>query len=240
MTVFRNFIRSWLDLLRFRKLPAAERRVVFYSEGRTYVGFLAPVMESLAERHGDRVCYLTSDANDPFLVSGDQRFRSFYIGRGAAMITAFQTLKATVLVMTAPDLNSFHIKRSVHPVHYAYLFHSMVSSHMIYREGAFDHFEAIDGLVADHQTSSSDNLLLLYLKLYLPSLLVQEDKMGMAHSIEVRMPLCDNTMIDLALQLPMNVKLAGGRLKAVPRKAISELVPASPLTMPNHRHAPRS
>jgi hypothetical protein len=139
----KNYIRSWRDLRRFRNLPAAERRMVFYSEGRTYGGFLAPVMDSLAKNHGQRPCYITSDAADPFLDSGNERFQCFYIGPGAALITAFQTMKATVLVMTAPDLDRFHIKRSVHPVHYVYLYHSMVSSHMIYREGAFDHYDTI-------------------------------------------------------------------------------------------------
>lgn len=95
-----------------------------------------------------------------------------------------------------------------------------------------DPFEAIDRLIADHRCSGAENLLLLYLKLYLPSLLMQEDKMGMAHSLEARMPLCDNAMIDLSARLPMSVKLSGGRLKAVPRQAVSAMVPPSLLSMP--------
>lgn len=154
MTSIKKFIWSWHDLQRFRKLPVVERRIVFYSEGRAYGSFLAPVMESLIEKHGVRLCYLTSDATDPFLNSDDGRIATFYIGRGIAMITAFQNLKAGVLVMTMPDLNMFHIKRSVHPVHYVYLHHSMVSTHMIYREGAFDHFDSIL-CVGPHQVAET-------------------------------------------------------------------------------------
>jgi YidC/Oxa1 family membrane protein insertase len=53
-------------------------------------------------------------------------------------------LKAEVLVMTMPSLETYFIKRSrVYPVHYVYVFHSIVSSHTIYRKGAFDHFDSI-------------------------------------------------------------------------------------------------
>ena len=46
--------------------------------------------------------------------------------------------------MTMPDLETFHIKRSkVHPVHYVYIFHSMVSTFMTYRKGALDNFDTI-------------------------------------------------------------------------------------------------
>jgi YidC/Oxa1 family membrane protein insertase len=53
-------------------------------------------------------------------------------------------LKAGVLVMTMPNLETYFIKRSkFHPVHYVYVFHSMVSTHTIYRKGAFDHYDSI-------------------------------------------------------------------------------------------------
>ena len=48
-----------------------------------------------------------------------------------------------VFVMTLTDLNQFHIKRSTHPVHYLYVFHSLVSTHMMYRQGAFDYYDTI-------------------------------------------------------------------------------------------------
>jgi Putative glycosyl/glycerophosphate transferases involved in teichoic acid biosynthesis TagF/TagB/EpsJ/RodC len=44
--------------------------------------------------------------------------------------------------MTMPDLETYHIKRAP-GVHYVYIHHSMVSSHMIYRKEAFDHFDSV-------------------------------------------------------------------------------------------------
>ena len=48
-----------------------------------------------------------------------------------------------VVVMTMPDLNQFQIKRSRFSVHYVHVQHSLVSLHMIYRKGAFDHFDTV-------------------------------------------------------------------------------------------------
>ena len=53
--------------------------------------------------------------------------------------------------MTMPDLETYHIKRSkTYPVHYIYIFHSMISTHLGYRKEAFDHFDSIF-CVGDYQ-----------------------------------------------------------------------------------------
>ena len=45
--------------------------------------------------------------------------------------------------MTLPDLDQFWLKRSQHPVHYVYLFHSLNSTHAAYRRGAFDAYDTV-------------------------------------------------------------------------------------------------
>jgi YidC/Oxa1 family membrane protein insertase len=89
------------------------------------------------------VCYVSSEQNDPGLLLNDPLVTPIYIGRRAARTIFFLVVDAAVMVMTMPDLNTFHIKRSKHPVHYVYVFHSMVSTHMIYRQQAFDHYDTI-------------------------------------------------------------------------------------------------
>ncbi len=138
-----SFLRSWREVRRFRKREPSARDIVFYSEGMPYGGFFAPVVESLVEDLGRTVSFVTSDAGDPVLAQRDGRIRTFYVGHESARIFLFETLQAAVMVMTMPDLNTFHIKRSHYPVHYAHLLHSMVSTHMIYRTGAFDHFDSV-------------------------------------------------------------------------------------------------
>jgi YidC/Oxa1 family membrane protein insertase len=52
-------------------------------------------------------------------------------------------LEADVMVLTMLDLGNFHLKRSVHPVHYAYVFHSMGSTHMVDHENSYDHYDSL-------------------------------------------------------------------------------------------------
>ena len=55
----------------------------------------------------------------------------------------FQTLKADVMVLTMLDLGNFQLKRSLHPVHYVYVFHSMGSTHMVDHENSYDHYDSL-------------------------------------------------------------------------------------------------
>ena len=138
-----SFIKHWQDLRRLRKLPPNERSIVFYAEDFGSWQYLRAIISELVDSRGERICYVTSSVEDPILSSADDRIEKFCIGFGAARTVFFQFLEADVLVMTMPDLDVYHLKRSKHPVHYIYVYHSMVSSHMIYRQHAFDHFDSI-------------------------------------------------------------------------------------------------
>jgi len=63
-----------------------------------------------------------------------------------------QFVNCKVLIMTLTDLSNYHIKKSVYPVHYIYLFHSLISIHMMYRFGAFDNYDTIF-CVGPHQVN---------------------------------------------------------------------------------------
>jgi asparagine synthase (glutamine-hydrolysing) len=62
---------------------------------------------------------------------------------------------------------------------------------------------------------------------YLPEdVLVKVDRMSMAHSIESRVPLLDNEVIDFAASLPARFKIRDGRRKHVLKRALEPLLPA--------------
>lgn len=75
-------------------------------------------------------------------------------------------------------------------------------------------------------------LMLTYLCLYLPGLFVVEDKISMAHALESRTPLCDNELLDLALQVPLSRKLENCCLKAIPKAAMRQFLPGSLYQLP--------
>jgi YidC/Oxa1 family membrane protein insertase len=127
----------------FGTLDKTFHDIVFYSEGSADWPHLGPVIESLVRDHDKKVTYLTSDPNDPGLRLHDQRFRSFQIGSGSVRTILFRGIECAHFVMTLPDLGTFHLKRSVNQVHYVYLFHSINSTHTIYRKGAFDAYDTL-------------------------------------------------------------------------------------------------
>ena len=135
---------EWAELQKFNQLSQDERSIVFYAEDSSSFVHFEQIIYELTEKMECQICYVTSAKDDPILSNQNKRIRAFYIGLGTARITFFLELKAKILVMTMPDLETYQIKRSkVYPVHYVYVFHSINSTHRNYRKSAFDHFDSI-------------------------------------------------------------------------------------------------
>ena len=135
---------EWKELQKFEKLTDSERSIVFYAENKASMNHFKSLIFELTEKMNLQICYVTSVKDDPIFSSKNQRVLPFYIGDGTARTKFFLTLKAIILVMDMPDLQTFHIKRSKkYPVHYVYLFHSMFSIHSYLRKGALDNYDTI-------------------------------------------------------------------------------------------------
>lgn len=69
------------------------------------------------------------------------------------------------------------------------------------------------------------------LRTFLHGLLIVEDKLSMAHSLETRVPFLDNDLVDFALQIPISLKLNNekphdvGNGKIILRKTMGKLLP---------------
>jgi asparagine synthase (glutamine-hydrolysing) len=71
-----------------------------------------------------------------------------------------------------------------------------------------------------------DQMLYIDTKTWLPDdLLVKADKMTMANSVELRVPLLDHRLLEFAAALPPHFKLKGFTLKYIWKKALSKRVP---------------
>jgi len=139
-----GFGYDWKEVKRFEKLDQKYRAIVFYSENEYDFIFFKSIVEKLTQEYDTKICYVTSSKTDPMLNCNDKNILPFYIGDGVAHKNFFINLKATILIMTMPDLETFHIKRSkVYPVHYVYIFHSLNSTQRAYRSTAFDNFDTI-------------------------------------------------------------------------------------------------
>ena len=72
-----------------------------------------------------------------------------------------------------------------------------------------------------------DSMLYIDTKTWLPDeLLIKADKMTMANSIELRVPLLDHKVLEFAASLPSNFKLNGFKTKYILKKALAEKIPA--------------
>ena len=77
-----------------------------------------------------------------------------------------------------------------------------------------------------------DRLLYADMKTYLVELLMKQDQMSMAASIESRVPFLDHKLVEFAARLPNDWKLRGWTTKRVLREAMKGLLPESILSRP--------
>ena len=136
--------REKADWKRF--FSVANKHVVFYAEGGGYYKYLGPVVEWLLDHSNATVHYVTNDPRDAVFALAESRpkLRPYYIGP-VKIIPLMMKMDADMVVMTTPDLGSFHIKRSYvrKDVEYVYVDHAPNSLHLTYRKGAFDHFDTL-------------------------------------------------------------------------------------------------
>ncbi|MDP3732024.1 MAG: asparagine synthase (glutamine-hydrolyzing) [Candidatus Omnitrophota bacterium] len=71
----------------------------------------------------------------------------------------------------------------------------------------------------------TEDMLLWDLKYYLPALLQVEDRIGMAFSIETRLPLLDYRIVELSLSIPFYLKINKYSTKYILRESVKDLLP---------------
>ena len=129
--------------IEFTRLPKEMRKVVFYSEGKSYWPLFKGLIDGILDRSELNVCYITSGKDDPGIEYSDNQYKSFVIDDGYVRNWLFENMQTDILIMTMPDLNQYQVKRSKYPVHYIYIQHALMSLHMVYRQGAFDWFDTV-------------------------------------------------------------------------------------------------
>ena len=136
--------REKADYKRFFSI--ANKHLVFYSESSGFYKYFQNIIEALLARSNVVIHYITSDPKDQiFRIAQEQpRIKPYYIGE-KRLITLFMKMDADIVVMTMPDLENYHIKRSYvrKDVEYIYVFHGVISGLRTLRPGALDHFDTL-------------------------------------------------------------------------------------------------
>jgi asparagine synthase (glutamine-hydrolysing) len=94
-------------------------------------------------------------------------------------------------------------------------------------DASLRHFEAPNG-----SSTFLDRLLYADMKTYLVELLMKQDQMSMAASIESRVPFLDHKLVEFAATLPDSWKLSGLTTKRVLRHSMRGLLPKAILNRP--------
>jgi asparagine synthase (glutamine-hydrolysing) len=96
---------------------------------------------------------------------------------------------------------------------------------------ASDPYAAMRNAFAESDaTSLLDRLLYADIKTYLHELLMKQDQMSMAASIESRVPFLDHKLVEFSAALPERMKLRGATTKYVLRESMKGLLPEAILS----------
>jgi asparagine synthase (glutamine-hydrolysing) len=97
--------------------------------------------------------------------------------------------------------------------------------------GAIDPYAGmLDAFSKTDATSTLDRLLYADTKTYLHELLMKQDQMSMAASIESRVPFLDHKLVEFSARLPERLKLRGATTKYILRESMKGLLPAEILS----------
>ncbi|MFM9903219.1 MAG: asparagine synthase (glutamine-hydrolyzing) [Pyrinomonadaceae bacterium] len=77
-----------------------------------------------------------------------------------------------------------------------------------------------------------DQLLYVDIKTYLHELLMKQDQMSMAASVESRVPFLDHKLVEMSAKMPVKMKIRGGQTKWVLREAMKGILPDEILHRP--------
>lgn len=139
-----NSKREKEDYKRF--FSVRNKHVVFYSEKSGFWKYFKDIAEELLKNSNLRIHYVTNDPEDQIfeLAKTEPRIVPYYIGP-QKIIPLMMKMDAEIVVMTTPDLDTYHIKRSYvrKDIEYIYTPHDPMSVHMSFREGAMDHFDTV-------------------------------------------------------------------------------------------------
>lgn len=134
-----------------------------------------------------------------------------------------QKLMRTFLVLS-PELESIYFDNFA-------VFPSPMQQRMFTRETS-DRIRSIDPYVElrkllerTKDLSLLDGLLYADIKTYLHELLMKQDQMSMATSVESRVPFLDHKLVEFTAMMPETMKLRGGTTKYVLRESMKGVLP---------------
>jgi YidC/Oxa1 family membrane protein insertase len=140
----RKVLEKSLEKEDMKRFFSVKKELVFYSDSGGFYKYFQHFIDYILEHSDIRVHYLTADINDRVFKIKRERFETYFCS-SHGLITTFMKMDADIVIMTMPDLEVYHYKRSLvrKDIEYIYTDHGEGSYHLMLRKGALDHFDTI-------------------------------------------------------------------------------------------------
>ena len=139
-----QIIKEKQDYKKFFKI--INKHLVFYSESNGFYKYYKGIIEYILENTNITIHYITSDYKDNIfnLEKENPQIKAYYIEE-KKLITMMMKMDCDVFVMTMPDLQNYHIKRSYlrKDIEYIYIPHGMDSLNLTMRNASMNHYDTV-------------------------------------------------------------------------------------------------
>lgn len=126
-------------------------KLVFYSEQGGFYKYYSGMIDYICNHSDIDVHYITSDPDDAIFKDIRPQIKPYFIASDKRLIPLFMKLDCKMCVMTTPDLEKYHLKRSRvnKNIEYVYTFHGMGSTALTLRKGALDWYDTVFAVGVD-------------------------------------------------------------------------------------------
>ncbi len=135
--------REKADYKRF--FTAEKMQLMIYSESNGFYKYYAGMIDYICEHSDIQIHYVTSDPNDKIFEDKREQIHSYFVASDKLLIPLFMKLDCDMCIMTMPDLEKYHIKRSRvrKDIEYVYVVHGIGSNALTLRKGALDWYDTM-------------------------------------------------------------------------------------------------
>ena len=139
-TLFSKLKNFYLDFYYFLKFFKKKKEIVFYCENSQYLKYFGNIIEILSLEKID-ISILIDEKNSE-LINND-KIDKFFIKSSFLRNLSLNLINCKILVLTTPDIGNSYVKKSKFCKHFFYIFHSVVSTQMVYNKLAFQYYDSI-------------------------------------------------------------------------------------------------
>ena len=138
-----NLKRERADYKKF--FSVKDMKLMIYSEQNGFYKYYAGMIDYICEKSNIDIHYVTSDPDDNIFKDGRAQIHPYFIGDDKYLIPLFMKLDCDMCIMTMPDLEKYHIKRSKirSDIEYVYISHNMGGNNLTMRKGALDWYDTV-------------------------------------------------------------------------------------------------